>query len=44
VLQATGFVRGSVNRWPELQELATANDGLLAHVAAWPRFAPDPPR
>jgi hypothetical protein len=40
LLQATGFVRGTVNRWPELQELATANDDLLADVRSWPRFAP----
>jgi enediyne biosynthesis protein E4 len=40
VLQATGFVRGDVDRWPELQELATGNDGLLAHVGAWPRIQP----
>lgn len=38
VLQATGFVRGEVNRWPELQELATGNDELLHDVRAWPRF------
>lgn len=40
VLQATGFVKGAVNRWPELQELATANDGLLADVRSWPRVQP----
>lgn len=38
VVQATGFVRGTANRWPELQELATANDELLARPGAWPRF------
>jgi hypothetical protein len=38
VLQATGFLRGRVNRWPELQELAMANDGVLSHAGAWPRF------
>jgi enediyne biosynthesis protein E4 len=37
-VQATGFLRGSVNRWPELQELAIANDGLLSRAANWPRF------
>ena len=40
MLQATGFVRGTKNRWPELQELATANDGLLADVRSWPRVQP----
>lgn len=39
-MQATGFVRGEVNRWPELQELAMGNDVMLEHPAAWPRFRP----
>lgn len=38
VLQATGFVKGTVNNWPELQELATGNDALLADPASWPSF------
>jgi len=40
IVQATGFLRGSVNRWPELQELAMANDTLVHHASAWPRFRP----
>lgn len=39
ILQACGFLEGSVNRWPELQELAMANDELLHDVRLWPRFA-----
>lgn len=39
-LQATGFTKGEVNRWPELQELAIGNDELLRHPRAWPRFGP----
>ena len=39
-LQATGFMRGDVNRWPELHELAMANDQLLHRLGAWPRFQP----
>lgn len=39
ILQATGFVKGTINRWPELQELATGNDQLLADPASWPRFS-----
>jgi hypothetical protein len=36
-LQAVGFVRGTVNRWPDLQELAMANDGISARIdLAWP--------
>jgi hypothetical protein len=37
-LQATGFVRGKVNRWPELHELAMGNDQLLSHPSSWPRL------
>lgn len=36
IVQATGFVKGDVNRWAQLQELATANDGLLEHEIWWP--------
>jgi hypothetical protein len=38
MLQATGFLRGTSNRWPELHELAMANDKLLRHEAAWPKL------
>lgn len=37
-LQATGFIKGDVNRWPELQELAMSSDELLANPKSWPRF------
>ena len=40
VLQATGFLKGEKNRWPELQELATGNDQLLSNPSTWPRFQP----
>ncbi|MFF9347135.1 CRTAC1 family protein [Streptomyces sp. NPDC014734] len=36
IVQATGFVKGETNRWPQLQELATANDQLVKHPGAWP--------
>src|SRR5262249_17325890 len=39
-LQAIGFVKGSADRWPELQELAMGNDELLADPECWPRFGP----
>jgi len=39
-LQATGFRKGQVNRWPELQELAIANDGALRHADSWFAFRP----
>lgn len=38
-LQATGFMKGTHDRWPELQELAMGNDELLKYPQSWPRFA-----
>ncbi|MFC5186395.1 FG-GAP repeat domain-containing protein [Actinomadura harenae] len=40
IVQATGFVKGRVNRWPQLQELAMTNDDLLNRPGAWPDFKP----
>jgi hypothetical protein len=40
VLQATGFIKGTVNRWPELQALATSNDELISNPRFWPSFRP----
>jgi len=37
IAQATGFVKGETNRWPQLQELATANDQALDNPFWWPR-------
>ncbi len=39
-VQATGFLAGDYNRWPELQELAMGNDELLKNPDSWPRFQP----
>ncbi|MGH3663948.1 MAG: CRTAC1 family protein [Micromonosporaceae bacterium] len=36
IAQSTGFVKGDVNRWAMLQEVATANDLLLEHPEWWP--------
>ena len=38
VIQATGFLAGETNRWPELHELAMGNDELLRFPGSWPRF------
>ncbi|WP_225850137.1 CRTAC1 family protein [Streptomyces sp. HPF1205] len=40
VLQADGFVKGSIDRWAWLQELAMSNDNLLSNPAMWPNFQP----
>ena len=39
-IQATGFMKGSVNRWPEMHEVAMANDQLLSNPRVWPHFRP----
>lgn len=39
-VQATGFLRGRVNRWPELHQVAMGNDNLLRFPASWPRLRP----
>ncbi len=39
IVQATGFLKGTTNRWPQLQELAMGNDLALKHLTHWPRLA-----
>jgi enediyne biosynthesis protein E4 len=39
-LQATGFVKGHTNRWPELHEIAMGNDQLLSNPQMWHYFQP----
>jgi hypothetical protein len=40
IVQATGFLKGNINRWPELQALGTGNDSLMHDPGFWPRFSP----
>ncbi|MEU6024733.1 CRTAC1 family protein [Micromonospora sp. NPDC048871] len=40
VVQATGFVKGTINRFNWLQELAIANDLLLSDPYMWPKAEP----
>jgi len=40
IVQATGFIRGKINRWPELQSLGTSNDSLISNPRLWPGFKP----
>ena len=35
-LHATGFMKGTVNRWPELHEVVMGNDQLLRNPRSWP--------
>jgi hypothetical protein len=37
-VQATGFMKGHVDRWPELQALGTGNDELMHNPRLWPGF------
>ena len=39
-VQAVGFVKGTTNRWPELQELAMTNDSLIKYSEAWMHLGP----
>jgi hypothetical protein len=38
LVQATGMLKGKVNRWPELQALAQANPAFLSDPRNWPGF------
>jgi hypothetical protein len=40
IVQASGFVAGTINRFNWLQELAAANDLLLQNPAMWPKAQP----
>lgn len=37
IVQADGFVKGTINRWSWLQELAMTNDTLLENPLMWPK-------
>lgn len=38
LVQATGLVRGKVNRWPDLAQVGGANDKFVRYQASWPQF------
>jgi enediyne biosynthesis protein E4 len=40
IIQTTGFLKGEINRWPELQQIAIGNDELLKYPQYWPRLKP----
>ena len=39
-IQACGFIKGKINRWPELQALGTSNDQVIHNPRFWPTFRP----
>jgi hypothetical protein len=40
VVQTDGFIKGTINRWPWLQEMAMTNDDLLSNPSNWPLVQP----
>jgi hypothetical protein len=40
IVQALGFIKGKIDRWPELQSLGTSNDSLISNPRLWPGFRP----
>src|SRR5215469_18835854 len=40
VVQTDGFIKGTINRWPWLHEMAMMNDDLLSNPANWPLVEP----
>jgi enediyne biosynthesis protein E4 len=38
LVQATGLVKGTVNRWPDLAQTGSGNDNLIKYQAVWPEF------
>jgi enediyne biosynthesis protein E4 len=40
VVQTDGFIKGAIDRWNWLQELAMTNDDLLSNPANWPVVEP----
>lgn len=41
LVQATGFIQGTKNFWPRLQELAMGNDQILQNPSFWPPIKAD---
>ncbi|HEY3734443.1 MAG TPA: ASPIC/UnbV domain-containing protein [Streptosporangiaceae bacterium] len=40
VVQADGFIKGKLDRWPWLQEMAMTNDQVYTNPASWPLVEP----
>jgi enediyne biosynthesis protein E4 len=38
LVQATGLVKGTVNRWPDLAQVGAGNDLFVRYSAVWPKF------
>ena len=40
IVQASGFVKGKIDRWPWLQEMAMSNDNIYTNPKMWPNLEP----
>jgi enediyne biosynthesis protein E4 len=40
LVQATGFVKGKTNLWPQIAELAMESDPFVHDIRSWPNFGP----
>lgn len=38
LVQATGLVKGSANKWPDLSQTGAANDAFIKYQSSWPQF------
>lgn len=38
LVQATGLVKGTANKWPDLAQVGASNDAFVKHQYNWPRF------
>ena len=38
LVQATGLVKGSTNKWPELSQVGAGNDTFVKYQSSWPQF------
>ena len=38
LVQATGLIKGTANRWPDLAQVGAANDNLVKYQSSWPKF------
>ncbi|HEV2765904.1 MAG TPA: VCBS repeat-containing protein [Pyrinomonadaceae bacterium] len=38
LVQATGLVKGTANRWPDLAQVGGGNDAFVRYQASWPTF------
>jgi hypothetical protein len=38
LVQATGLVKGSTNKWPELSQVGAGNDAFVKYQSSWPQF------